>query len=69
MDNKRVAILVLGGLGLGVLSLMAYMMYHSGTRTEAAAWFATGCLALREVVSKIENISNGHRLDTERGGG
>jgi hypothetical protein len=38
---------------------MAYMMYHSGTRAEAAAWFATGCLALREIVSKIENVAMG----------
>jgi hypothetical protein len=59
MDIRRIAIFVLGTLGVGVLSLMAYMMYHSGTRAEAAAWFATGCLALREIVSKIENVAMG----------
>lgn len=61
--ERRMAIVALALLGIGILVLMAYMMYQSSDTAEAAAWFATGCLALREVVSKIENIALGLRLE------
>lgn len=61
MDNRRIAVLVLGALGAGILIIMGYMTYEAETLAEAAGWFATGCLALREVISKIENIALGLR--------
>jgi hypothetical protein len=54
---RRLAIAVLGILGVGVLLLMGFLAWREGSASEAAGWFTAGLLALREVVSKIENVA------------
>lgn len=57
MTLRRLAIVVLGILGVGVLALMGFLAWQEGSAGEAAGWFTAGLLALREVVSKIENVA------------
>lgn len=57
MTLRRLSIIVLGALGVGVLALMAFLAWQKGSASEAAGWFTAGLLALREVVSKIENVA------------
>ena len=57
MNLRRLSIAVLGTLGVGVLLLMAFLAYKQGSGLEAAGWLAAGFLALREVISKIENVA------------
>lgn len=57
MSLRRLAIVVLGVLGVGVLMLMAFLAWQQGDGLEAAGWLAAGFLALREVISKIENVA------------
>jgi len=64
MSLRRIAIFVLGALGAGILALMAYMAFvawQQGAKLEAAGWLTAGFLSLREIVSKIENVSLGLR--------
>lgn len=61
MTLRRLSVFVLGVLGVGVLSLMAYLAWQQGSKLEAAGWLAAGFLALREVISKIENVALGLR--------
>lgn len=61
MNLRRLAVLSLALLGAGVLGLMAWLAYQSGDKLEAAGWLTAGFLSLREVVSKIENVSLGLR--------
>jgi hypothetical protein len=66
MKLRQESVRILGGLGVGVLCLMAYMVYHEAmTLKEAAGWVVAGWLALREIISKIENISLGLRSSSE----
>lgn len=57
MSLRRLSIAVLGTLGVGVLGLMAFLAFQQGSGLEAAGWLAAGFLALREVISKIENVA------------
>lgn len=60
MNLRRLALLVLGVLGLGILLLMgglATLAYLAGEKFEAAGWLAAGLLSMREVMSKIENVA------------
>lgn len=62
MSIRRLAIAILGALGAGVLGLMGYMTYHEAmTLKEAVGWVVAGWLALREIISKIENVALGLR--------
>lgn len=64
MNLRRLAVLSLTGLGVGVLALMGYMAFvawQQGAKLEAAGWLTAGFLSLREIVSKIENVSLGLR--------
>lgn len=61
MTLRRLAILVLGALGVGVLGLMGFLAWQQGSVAESAGWFTAGLLALREVVSKVENVALGLR--------
>ena len=61
MSLRRLAVLSLALLGAGVLGLMVWLAYQSGDNLEAAGWLTAGFLSLREVVSKIENVSLGLR--------
>ncbi|MFN3991269.1 MAG: hypothetical protein ACK4IS_13555 [Erythrobacter sp.] len=65
MTLRQESARILGGLGLGVLGLMGYMTYHEAvTMKEAAGWVVAGWLALREIISKIENVALGLRSTT-----
>lgn len=57
MTLRRLSIAVLGLLGLGVLLLMTFLAFRQGGAIDAAGWLAAGFLALREVISKIENVA------------
>ena len=57
MNIRRLSVIVLGVLGAGVLILMAFLAWKQGEGLEAAGWLAAGFLALREVISKIENVA------------
>jgi len=61
---RRLSIIVLGVLGVGVLALMAFLAFQQGSDLEAAGWLTAGLLALREVISKIENVALGLRQGT-----
>jgi len=58
---RRLAVAALAVLGVGVLCLMGYLAYRQGENLEAAGWLTAGFLALREIISKVENISLGIR--------
>lgn len=57
MSLRRLSVFVLGALGVGVLALMAFLAWQQGEKIEAAGWLTAGFLALREVISKIENVA------------
>jgi len=59
---RRVAVMILGALGVGVLGLMGFMAYHEAmTLKEAVGWTLAGWLSIREIMSKIENVALGVR--------
>ena len=62
MSLRRVAVMILGGLGAGVLGLMGFMAYQEAvTLKEAVGWTLAGWLSIREIMSKIENVALGVR--------
>ena len=52
-------------LGAGVLAFMAFAYQAGPTSAEGGGWLTAGFLALREIISKIENIVLGARADRE----
>lgn len=62
MSLRRVAVMILGALGVGVLALMGFMAYQEAvTLKEAVGWTLAGWLSIREIMSKIENVALGIR--------
>lgn len=58
MTIRRATVFILGGIGLGVLILIGALSYlEAMTATEGAGWALAGFMALREVISKIENVA------------
>lgn len=57
MTTRKLALYVLALLGAGLLLLMGFLAYQKGGVAEAAGWFTAGLLALREIISKIENVA------------
>lgn len=57
MTLRRLTVLTLGVLGAGVLALMGLMAWQEGSQLEAAGWLTAGYMALREIVSKLENVA------------
>lgn len=58
MTIRRATVLILGTLGLGVLILIGALSYlEAMTATEGAGWALAGFMALREIISKLENVA------------
>lgn len=58
---RLLAISYIAALGAGVLAFMAFAYQAGPTSAEGAGWLTAGFLALREIISKIENIVLGSR--------
>lgn len=59
-DLRRLAILALAGLAVGVIAFLILLIWPSRTITaDMAGWATAAFLALREFISKIEKIVNG----------
>lgn len=60
--QRFAAILLLAALGIGIIVVMGFAVTRDGTiGTDDGGWLAAGFLSLREVMSKIENVSLGIR--------
>ena len=58
MNIRRATVLILGGLGIGVLALIGVLSYlEAMTAKEGAGWALAGFMALREIISKLENVA------------
>jgi urea transporter len=56
--TRRPAVFILGGLGAGVLVLIGLLGWlEAMSAKEAAGWALAGFMALREIISKIENVA------------
>ncbi len=59
--QRFASIVLLGLLGAGIIAFMAVAVTHDGISGDDAGWIAAAFLSLREVMSKIENVSLGIR--------
>lgn len=59
--QRLASILLLGLLGAGIIGFMGLAITQDGIRSDDAGWIAAAFLSLREVMSKIENVSLGIR--------
>jgi SNF family Na+-dependent transporter len=60
--QRFASIVLLGLLGAGIIGFMVVSIMHDGQMSAAdAGWITAAFLSLREVMSKIENVSLGIR--------
>jgi len=59
--QRFASIVLLGLLGSGILAFMGVAVTQDGIAGDDAGWIAAAFLSLREVMSKIENVSLGIR--------
>jgi len=59
--QRFASIVLLGALGTGIIVFMAVAVTQDGISGDDAGWIAAAFLSLREVMSKIENVSLGIR--------
>jgi hypothetical protein len=58
MSLRRLSVAVLGAIGIGILVLIALLSwFETMSAKESAGWALAGFMALREVVSKLENVA------------
>ena len=61
--QRFAAISYVAALGAGVLAFMALAVQAGVSTGEGAGWLTAGFLALREIISKIENIALGMKTE------
>jgi len=59
--QRFASIVLLGLLGSGIIAFMGVAVTADGISGDDAGWIAAAFLSLREVMSKIENVSLGIR--------
>jgi len=59
--QRFASIVLLGLLGGGIIAFMGVAVSQDGITGDDAGWIAAAFLSLREVMSKIENVSLGIR--------